>query len=236
MAYDSRVRFLDRATPPHILTLVVISGAAALPMNMFLPSMPSMAAHFGVEYAVIQLSVALFLAGNAVMQLFVGPMSDRFGRRRMLLAGFSLFVLASLGCAFAPTVEVFFFFRILQAGSVVGIALSRAVIRDLYDQAQSASLIGYVTMGMAIIPMLAPILSSVLEEAFGWRSVFLSFVLMGLATVWLIFSDLGETNVNQSANFAAQIREHPELLQSPRFWGYALSAAFNSGVDLSGLL
>ncbi|MEM1387946.1 MAG: multidrug effflux MFS transporter [Pseudomonadota bacterium] len=235
MAQNPGVRFLDRTTPPHIVTLVLISGAAAMAMNMFLPSLPSMAEHFGVEYSVMQLSVALFLAGNAVLQLIIGPLSDRFGRRRLLLGGFTIFVITSLACIFAPTIEAFLIFRVIQATSVVGIALGRAVIRDMYNQEQSAAMIGYVTMGMAVVPMLAPMLGGVLDSTFGWQSVFVAYILLGLATIWLISADLGETHSSQGRRFRDQAREYPELLMSPRFWGYALSAAFSSGAFFSYL-
>ena len=78
----STARFLDRATPPHVLTLVLTAGVAALSLNIFLPSLPSMAAHFGVDYAVMQLSVSLYLAMTAVLQIFIGPVADRYGRSR----------------------------------------------------------------------------------------------------------------------------------------------------------
>ncbi|MEQ8919224.1 MAG: MFS transporter, partial [Roseovarius sp.] len=90
-------RFLDRTTPPHVLTLITLSALAALAMNIFLPSLPAMAAHFGTDYSVMQLSVALYLGVNAVLQLFVGAISDRVGRRPVLLAGVAIFLLATLG-------------------------------------------------------------------------------------------------------------------------------------------
>ncbi|MEM6324220.1 MAG: multidrug effflux MFS transporter, partial [Pseudomonadota bacterium] len=168
-------------------------------------------------------------------QLIIGPLSDRFGRRRLLLGGFTIFVITSLACIFAPTIEAFLIFRVIQATSVVGIALGRAVIRDMYNQEQSAAMIGYVTMGMAVVPMLAPMLGGVLDSTFGWQSVFVAYILLGLATIWLISADLGETHSSQGRRFRDQAREYPELLMSPRFWGYALSAAFSSGAFFSYL-
>ena len=204
-------------------------------MNMFLPSLPSMTEHFQTEYRVMQLSVALFLAINGFMQLFVGPLSDRYGRRPVLIWGFVLFVLATFGCIFAPNIQTFLVFRMAQASSVVAMVLSRAVIRDMYDQDKAASTLGYVTMGMAVVPMLSPLIGGALDEWLGWKSVFWVYIILGSATVWMIWADVGETNANRSANFRDQIRDYPELLMSPRFWGYALAAAFSSGAFFSYL-
>ena len=91
-------RFLDRTTPPTFMTLVAVTGIAAMPMNIFLPSLPHMAAEFGTDYSVIQLSVALYLALTGATQVLLGPLADRYGRRPVLLAAYGIFVLASLGC------------------------------------------------------------------------------------------------------------------------------------------
>lgn len=229
MPSETKVRFLDRATPPHIFTLILIAGASALSMNVFLPSLPKMAEYFDADYRVMQLSVAVYLACNGVLQVVVGPLSDMFGRRPVILWGFAIFVLASLGCVLAPSVEVFLAFRMLQAAVVVGMVLSRAVVRDLYPQDKAASMMAYVTMGMAVVPMLGPALGGVLDELFGWKSNFWLLAALGLVTFWVCRSDMGETAANQSSSFGAQIREYPALLTSPRFWGYCLAAAFGSG-------
>ena len=150
------VRFLDRRTPPHIVTLILIMGIAVLSMNVFLPSLPAMTEYFGTDYRFMQLSVAIYLGVNAVLQVVVGPLSDRLGRRPVVLGGLVIFIVASVGCVFAPTVETFLAFRMLQGTVVVGMVLSRAIVRDTVPQDQAASMIGYVTMGMAVVPMLGP--------------------------------------------------------------------------------
>jgi len=224
-----KVRFLDRSTPPHIATLILLAGVSAMAMNMFLPSLPNMAAYFETDYSVMQLSVALYLAMSAVMQTVIGPISDNLGRRKVLMWGIGLFMLATLGCIYAPNAQVFLVFRMSQAIVAVAMVLSRAVIRDLYDQDHSASMIGYVTMGMAVVPMVSPGLGGLLDEAFGWKSVFWFFFATGGLLLWLVYNDLGETARKSSKSLIGQFREYPELLRSPRFWGYSLAAAFCSG-------
>jgi DHA1 family bicyclomycin/chloramphenicol resistance-like MFS transporter len=223
-------RFLDRTTPPHIGTLILISGVSALSMNVFLPSLPNMAAYFDTDYRVLQLSVSVYLAFSAVLQLVIGPLSDRYGRRRVILISFGVFSLASLGTMVAPTAEVFLVCRMLQASVATGMALSRAIVRDMVDESQAASMIGYVTLGMSIVPMLGPIVGGALDEVFGWQASFALLMLLGLLTLAVIWKDLGETTVSRPTSFMAQVRDYPELLTSPRFWGYVLSTAFASGV------
>ncbi len=225
----SRPRFLDPSSPPHIVTLTALAGVSALTMNIHLPSLPGMAEYFGADYRVMQLSVALFLAGSAVLQLLIGPISDRYGRRPVLLWSLTIFLLATLGCIFAPTAQVFLAFRMLQAVVAAGMVLSRAVVRDMVPADQAASMIAYVTMGMSLIPMLAPALGGVLDAAFDWHANFWLLFVLGAALTWLLWRDLGETAAPREGGLAAQFREYPALLASPRFWGYAAAAMFASG-------
>jgi DHA1 family bicyclomycin/chloramphenicol resistance-like MFS transporter len=225
----SGTRYLDRATAPHISTLILLAGVSALTMNIFLPSLPTMAVYFNVEYSVMQLSVALYLACSGVLQIIVGPVSDRFGRRPVLIWALVLFLLSTLGCILAPNAAVFLVFRMAQAIIATGMALSRAVIRDMVPGAQAASMIGYVTMGMSIVPMVGPFFGGVLESFFGWQANFWVLFALGSGLLWLVWRDLGETLTDPSASMTAQFRAYPELLKSRRFWGYCLTAAFSAG-------
>ncbi len=229
MQHIPSVRFLKRSTPPHLMTLIMLAGMSAMVMNMFLPSLPNMTEYFHTEYRLMQLSVALFLGVSAMLQILIGPISDSIGRRPVLLGGLSLFLLATLGCIFAPTAEVFLFFRMCQAVSAVAMVLSRAVIRDMYDQNESASMIGIVTMFMSVVPMISPAIGGVLDELFGWRANFWAFFVIGGITLWVVWADLGETATSTGKTLGAQFREYPELLRSPRFWGYSLASACCSG-------
>ncbi len=222
-------RFLDRKTPPHLVTLVALAGLSTLAMNIFLPSLPGMAAWFKVDYAVMQLAVSLYLAGSAVLQILVPPLSDRFGRRPVILAALVIFVLATIAALFAPSAEWFHAARIVQAVVATGMALSRAVIRDMVPAEQAASMIGYVTMAMSVVPMIGPAVGGALDEVFGWQASFVLLIALGLLMIILIWADLGETAQPSGRSFAAQVREYPELLASPRFWGYSSAASLASG-------
>ena len=223
-------RFLDRATPPHIATLILIAGLPALSMNIFLPSLPLMAEWFGAPYRVMQLSVSLYLAMTAILQLLIGPIADRYGRRPVVIAAFAVFLLATVGCLMAPSVEVFLAFRMAQAASATGLVLSRAIVRDMVPQAQAASMIGYVTMGMSVAPMFGPVIGGTLDEAYRLARLVLAAAGSGRrgARARLVGSGRdGGADLGQLCR--EQFRQYPELLGAPRFWGYAGAAMFASG-------
>ncbi|KPD12232.1 multidrug effflux MFS transporter [Phaeobacter sp. 11ANDIMAR09] len=214
---------------PHITTLILLAGLSALGMNLHLPALPSMSEYFQVDYRVMQLSVALYLGGNAVVQIFVGPISDQMGRRPVLLVSMVLFLLATLGCIFSPTAEVFLFFRVAQTVVAATMVLSRAAVRDMYDTNDAASMIGYVTMGMAVVPMIGPAIGGFLDQWFGWTAVFWLLFAMGAMTLAITYFDFGETAHKSGKTLRAQFGEYPELLRSPRFWGYSLASGLASG-------
>lgn len=222
-------RYLKHDSPPHLSTLILLSSMTALAMNIFLPSLPSMAAHFDAPYRMVQLSVAVFLATNGILQLFVGPLADKFGRRPVILWGLGLFCVATLGCIYAPSVGIFLLFRSFQATAAVAMVLSRAVVRDMHTADRAASMLGYVVMGMSIVPMLAPAVGGILDEHFGWQSTFWVLFGFGVLVFTIVWFDLGETGTPSNLSVLGQFREYPELLRSPRFWGYCLTNAFASG-------
>ena len=221
--------WLSRTTPPHVITLVMLASISALNMNIFLPSLPGMTDYFDTDYGFMQLAISAYLGVTAGLQLIIGPLSDRFGRRPVLLGGLSIFLLATIGCIVSPNVEVFMAFRLIQGSVAAGMVLSRAIVRDMVEPWEAASMIGYITMGMSLVPMIGPVLGGYLDQNFGWQSSFTLVLVFGAIVLWLVWADLGETNMNKSASFKAQFKAYPELIRSRRFWGYALSAGFASG-------
>lgn len=218
-----------RFSPPHIFTLVIATATGALAMNVFLPSLPAIARHFDTDYSIVQLAVSLYLAATAVLQLGIGPASDRFGRRPVMLFCFSIFLLGSVAAIFAPTIELLLAARIMQAFSAAGMVLSRAIVRDTVSTENAASKIGYITMGMSLVPMIGPIIGGLLDEHYGWQSTFVLTFVFGLLAFALVYVDLGETNNNRSSSLIAQVKGYPQLFASRRFWGYTATAAFTSG-------
>ena len=228
--YDTKnAIYLNNSTPPHILTLVLLAGMAALSMNIFLPSLPGMTAYFDTTYAIMNLSISMYLAFTALLQLFIGPISDRVGRRPVVLISFAIFFIATIGCLLSTSIEVFLFFRMLQAFIVTGMVLSRAIVRDIVEDKKAASMIGYVTMGMAMVPMFAPAIGGFLNDLFGWKANFSMLLFIGIIITALAYFDLGETNNNISKGFSKQFKEYPELFKSKRFWAYCFTTVFASG-------
>jgi len=198
-------------------------------MSVFLPSLPRMTTYFDTDYAVMQLSVSLYLAVTALMQLFVGPIADRYGRRPVVLAALVIFLLATVGCMLSTSAQMFLVFRMIQGAVAVSLALSRAIVRDMVPQDQSASMLGYVTMGMALVPMIAPTIGGTLDQWFNWQATFVFLICSGGIVFLLAFLDLGETNTATATSFREQFAEYPALLRARRFWGYVACAAFASG-------
>ncbi|QBY02684.1 MFS transporter [Rhodophyticola sp. CCM32] len=216
-------------TPPRVLTLICLTGVATLSLNMFLPSLVNIAETFEAGYRLVSLSVAGYLAVTAVLQMLIGPLSDRYGRRPVLLAALALFSVASLGCLLAQNIWVFLAFRLLQGAIIAGSALARVVVRDMMPPAQAVSMLGYIAMAMAVAPMLGPMVGGVLDDLFGWRASFLAFTLIGVALLTLTWVDLGETNKSPSDTFGHQMKAYPTLLRSRVFWGHSGCIAFSTG-------
>ncbi len=222
-------RYLNPNTAPHITTLVLIASLGSLSLTIFLASLPEMARYFDLPYSVMQLAISGYIALTSIAHLVLGPISDRYGRRPVMLTSIILFIAASIGATLTTSFEVFITFRVLQSVIVSGLVLSRTIVRDLVAREKAASMIGYVTMGMALAPMLAPPFGGYLAELFGWQSNFHFLSIFSIVVFVICWFDLGETNKNKTASFAAQIKAYPDLFKSRRFWGYALTAAFTAG-------
>ena len=218
--------------PPYLI-LVAISAVGPLALNIFVPSMPGLQSEFGVSYGVVQLTLTLYIIGMAVCQLAYGPLSDRFGRRPVLLAGMALFVVASLLAAFATSIAMLIAARLLQAiGGASGLVLSRAIVRDLYDRDRSASVLGYITMAFVVAPMLAPTVGGLLDQVAGWRSIFVLLALLGAVAFAATWHKLPETNRNlaPSIRLAGLASGYMALLRMPSFLAYGLTLGFSSAV------
>ena len=221
--------FLNKNTAPHIFTLILMSSMSVMSMSVFLPSLPSMTEFFKTDYSLIQLSISLYLASTAVVQLIAGSLSDYFGRRNIVLAALVVLIFATIGCYLAKSIETFLFFRVLQASIATLMAISRAIVRDMATPEKAASMLGYVTMGMSVAPMIAPSIGGFFEAYYNWQATFLFIIILSIGLFFLCWFDLGETNKVKNKSLSEQIKEYPILFSSRRFWGYAFAAAFSTG-------
>ena len=212
------------------ILLTAVVGLGALSIDMFLPSLPALARAYGTDAATAQLTVTLFLAGLAPAQLAWGPLSDRFGRRRTLIAGLGLYAAAGLVCAFAPSIRTLVAARVLQAfGAGSGQVISRAIVRDVYPRDRAARVLALMGTAQALNPILAPVIGGFLHALFGWRSVF--FVLAGFGTLFLLATTavVPETNVQPDASALRPARFAENLgtvLRDPTYLAYVLVVTF----------
>lgn len=215
------------SSPPRLTTLILLTAVAILTLNMFLPALANIAEAFATDYTTASLAIGGYLAVTAVVQLIAGPLSDRIGRRPVVLGALTIFIAASIGCALAESIEVFLGFRVLQAAVISCFAMSMAVVRDTTSEQQAAGVISYITMSMAVAPMLGPVLGGVLDTLLGWRANFWFYAAAGV-TVWLLaWADLGET---RAANAPGRKQGgYLALLTNSRFWGFAFCTMSSTG-------
>lgn len=211
---------------PHLGTLVFLTAMTVLTLNMFLPGLPAMQMEFGVTEAVMGLAISGYMALAAVLQLVLGPLSDRFGRRPVLLGSLLFYAISSVGCLVATDIASFLIARLGQAVAVGGAVLVSAVVRDLYDEATSASKLGTIGAAMAVAPMLAPMLGGYMESFLGWRSIFVAYAGIGAAALLLAWWDLPETLRDQAP---PDRTAYLDLFQTPAFWAYAACTGFSVG-------
>jgi DHA1 family bicyclomycin/chloramphenicol resistance-like MFS transporter len=205
-----------------------VVAIGSLSIDMALPSLPATAVDLGARPESMQLTVTLFLAAFAVAQLGHGPLSDRIGRRRVLLGGLVLYVAGGLACWAAPSARLLVAGRILQAlGAGSGPVVGRAVVRDLYEPRRAASVLGYMGTAMALTPILAPIVGGVVHVNFGWRAVYL--VLAACGALFLCVAALLVPETRQTRDPGRLATNAADLLADRRFLGYVLIAALMFG-------
>lgn len=203
---------------------MVVSTLQPIAVNMYVPSLPGMERALNTDATTIQLTITVYLVATAIGQLVMGPLSDRFGRRPVLLSGLILFVIGSLACALAQSIGALLIARIVQAfGACAGLSLARAIVRDTSDSGSSVSRIGYLNMGMAIAPVLAPALGGQLDQAFSWRASFDFMTAFGGLVLIYAFLALPETRKvsAETSSFASWLASSGRLLRLRAFWIFA---------------
>jgi DHA1 family bicyclomycin/chloramphenicol resistance-like MFS transporter len=218
--------------------LIAMTGVSSLSLNILVPAIPSLVAKFAADPASVQLTVSLYLLGLAVAQLVFGPLSDRFGRRPVVLAGLALATVASTAAIFASSIAALIVARVAQSlGASTGQTIGRAIIRDLYDREHAASMIGLVTSVVVLMPMAAPLIGGILDTLFGWGAIFVFTAALSVTVFAWAMLALPETHAFSTApggwgRFRADLAA---LAVSPRFFGYALCAGFGSAPFFSFL-
>ena len=220
-----------RATRGIAALLAALSALGPFSIDTYLPAFPDIAATLGASQLDVQQTLSAYLLSFAAMTLWHGAISDRFGRRRVILWALALFGLASLGCVFASRIEHLWFWRALQGISAgAGIVISRAIVRDLYDGAAAQRLMAQITMMFALAPAVAPVIGGWLQVAFGWRSIFAFLVLATLAlflACWRLLPETLPPERRQSLRPAYLGRTYWQVLTSPPFLLACLALSLN---------
>ena len=220
----------------HAPVLVLIIGflmLQPLSTDLYLASLPHLATVFNVPASTVQLTLSMFVAGFGSAQLVIGPLSDRHGRRPVLITGLGLYVGASLLCAAAPGIDLLIAARFLQAlGCCSAIIIARAIVRDAYAPSDGAGVIARASSWLSLAPLLGPILGSYLQVTFGWRAAFVVHAILGACLLGAVMLRLPETNAykNPRATELAGLFENFRLVLGARaFWANALPGALSYG-------
>ncbi|HEX8987792.1 MAG TPA: multidrug effflux MFS transporter [Rhodocyclaceae bacterium] len=217
-----------------LVLLWLIAGCLMLqPLStdLYLPSLPHLATYFGVSPAVAQQTLSLFVLGFGAAQLVSGPLSDRYGRRPVMLAGLIVYVLASAACGLASTIPVLVAARFVQAvGCCTAIVVARAIVRDVCSPTEGAHLIARASTLLSLAPLLGPVAGGYLQVAFGWRANFAVMALLCLVLAAAARNSLRETNAcpNPAAlRWHGLADSYARVLRAPAFWAYALPGALS---------
>jgi DHA1 family bicyclomycin/chloramphenicol resistance-like MFS transporter len=211
-----------------LLTAVVAFGPIST--DLYLPSLPGIARYFGTDAAAAQATLSVFLLGFAGGQIVYGPLSDRYGRRPVLLAGVAVYLAATMACAIAETIEALIGARFFQAlGACSGVVLVRAIVRDIYAPERAGSVLAYMGSAMAVAPMIGPVIGGQLEILFGWRANFVFLMVFAALILLSVVGILDETNKRLDPSALAPQRmlaNFREMLASPRYLGCLAGATF----------
>lgn len=217
---------LPPSSAGFVAILMVMIALLPLSTDLYLASLPGIARHFDSSISQVQLTLSVFVAGFALSQLVLGPLSDRYGRRPIVLACGALYVAAALVCMLADSMATLLAARFVQAiGACGGTVVGRAIVRDTYGAGGTARMLGYIHAGVALAPIMGPTLGGTLEMWFGWRANFALLAGTGsvlLAAIWLL---LVETNAQRdpgATKLRPMLANYRTLLGDRRYVGYAL--------------
>lgn len=204
-----------------------------LSTDLYLPSLPHLASYFSATPAAVQQTLSMFVIGFGTAQLVSGPLSDRYGRRPVLMGGLATYLIASIACALAPTIFLLVAARFAQAvGCCTAVVVARAIIRDAYTPADGARMIAKASSLLSLAPIFGPILGGYLQVSLGWRAAFGVHTLFCAVLAWAAWRWLEETNVHKNPAATRLIylaRSYAQIAVTPAFWAYTLPGALSYG-------
>jgi MFS transporter, DHA1 family, multidrug resistance protein len=222
----------------YLALLISLSSFGPLTMSIYTPVMPLIGSDLGTGADNVKYTLTTYMLGFAIGQLFYGPLSDRFGRRPIVLIGVAVFTATSIGCAFASSIEGLIGLRILQGlGAASGAVLGRALLRDAYEAKEMSLVMSWIALAMNVSPAIAPSIGGFLGQEFGWRATFWFVAGFGALLLVAMALALGETNRFRSEriDLAVLSRGSGEMLRNRRFLGYVLTLGFAFAINFGML-
>lgn len=222
---------------PILLLITFMLMMQPLSTDLYLASLPSLASSFHVPVSTVQLTLSMFVIGFGGAQLIIGPLSDRYGRRPVLLTGLVLYIVASALCALAQSIDLLIAARFLQAlGCCTAVIIARAIVRDAYALEDSARVIARASTWISLAPIFGPILGSYLQVSFGWRAAFFAHGILSAGVFAASVMHLPETNQHKNpraTELSGLIANYRLVLGSREFWAYAVPGALSYGAIFS---
>ena len=201
---------------------------ALLPNFMFIPSITVLANHYETSFSIMQLSVSLYMVASASLQIVLGPLSDKYGRRPVLLACLAILIISSLGCIFSTSTELFFIFRMLQATAVSGMVIGKAIVIDVFNEKNVIKMLSQIAIVLGISSILGPAIGGLLIDLYSWTAIFYFVIGIGISSFLYNFFILEETNKQLVNNLFDQMTNYKNLISSRRFWVYSFIGGFSS--------
>jgi len=216
-----------------ILILGLLTAIGPLSIDMYLPAFPEIASNLHTDVSKVMLSLSSFFIGISFGQFIYGPLLERFGRKRPLYAGLTLYLFASIGCALSGSVNALILFRLLQAlGGCAGMVASRAIVRDVFDVKENAKIFSTLMLVVAVSPIIAPTLGGYITASLGWRYVFamlIAVTLFIIAGIYFMLPESKKPDPGFSLRAGALIKNFLGIMKHPQFYTYALAGAFAYG-------
>jgi len=210
------------------LNIYSLMFIALLPNFMFIPSITVLANHYETSFSIMQLSVSLYMVASASLQIVLGPLSDKYGRRPVLLACLAILIISSLGCIFSTSTELFFIFRMLQATAVSGMVIGKAIVIDVFNEKNVIKMLSQIAIVLGISSILGPAIGGLLIDLYSWTAIFYFVIGIGISSFLYNFFILEETNKQLVNNLFDQMTNYKNLISSRRFWVYSFIGGFSS--------
>src|SRR5580692_5087715 len=230
---------MPRLTPLLLGLLALLSAFTPLSIDMYLPALPVISAELHASAGDIQLTLSAFLLAFGFGQIFYGPAGDRFGRRPVILSGLAIYILVSIGCAFAGAADRLVGLRFLQGlAACGGVVLARTMVRDLAEKDQAARAMSLMMACTSIAPMLAPLIGGQILWYLGWRAIFWALAGIGVVALVAAYMRLPETlrpEYRQPLVLSSVLKRFGELVRHRAFMGYAFTTSFMFSALLSFL-